>query len=160
MALLRLTALLAVFALVLPAVAPAALTPGGYRAQARAICAKTKAQTTALGNGQPMSRSQIVQFLAARLGVARQEYISVRALQPPATLAATHRRLLWNMWEVLSLDTKAVGQMLRGADPDTALGNEWGSSAYMSTDTAVTWAELGVVSCENANSFTVVSSGK
>jgi len=160
MALLRLTALLAVSALALAAAAPGALTPSGYRAQANVICAKTKAQTRALGNGQPMSRSQIVQFLAARLGVMRQEYLSLRALQPPATLAVAHRRVLWNVWDVLTLDTKAVEQMQRGGDPNTILANEWGSSAYMSTDTAVAWAKVGVPGCEDADSFTLVSSGK
>jgi hypothetical protein len=81
-ALLRLTALLAVAALALTATASGALTPSQYRARLGTICEKVEAQTKALGNGQPMSRTQIVQFLAARLGVMRQEYMSLRALQP------------------------------------------------------------------------------
>ena len=160
MPLIRLTALLGVSALVLAAAAPGALTPSGYRAQAQGICAKTKAQITALGNGKPMSRAQTVQFLSAWLAVTKGEYQAVRSLLPPATLAAAHRSVLWAMWNVLILDTKAVGQMQRGGDPTATLSNEWSSSAYMSEDTAGDWAHLGVVSCENANSFTLISSGK
>ena len=160
MALLRLTALLAVAALALTATASGALTPSQYRARLGTICEKVEAQTKALGNGQPMSRTQIVQFLAARLGVMRQEYMSLRALQPPATLAAAHRRLLVAAWTTVNLDTKAVGQMQRGADPNAALMKEWSSSSWLSSDEALAWMDVGVPGCQNADTFTLVSSGK
>ena len=138
--------------------ASAALTPGQYRAQASAICAKTKSRIAAI---QPspltVTRARGTALLAERLVVTRDEYTAFRALKAPASLAAAHSKILWDMWKLYNADAKLVQQLRSGAgDAYTLDSNEMMRTSSFTFDLWDRWREVGVSSsCSSADSISM-----
>lgn len=150
MTFLRLTSLFAAAALALAATAFGALTPSDYRAQANAACAKANAQMKALGLGKPVvnpTAAETAKSTAAGLAIGQQAYTSLRALQPPALLAAAHNRALWLLWKELALVTKDVEQMQAGADPIKVITATGMTGLKLALREAAAWGAAGVAVC-------------
>jgi len=146
--------LIAAVALVAAAGAQAALTPGQYRAQTTAICARTKTRVAALKPTPTISvtRAHGAALLAKRLVVTRDEYMAFRALTPPASLATMHSKILWDLWKTYNADARLVQQM-RGAagDPYTLASSEMKSTSSYWFDLTDQWDALGNTNCADAD---------
>lgn len=148
---LGLTALVAATALALAAAAFGALSPSAYRAQANAACAKAKKQTKALGQLENPSAAAIEKQIAAALAISRQEYATLRALQPPASLAAAHRRALGLHAQGLAIVEGELKQMQAGADPIKVIDKSGPTSLRLLGRELSAWAAAGVTVCSNAD---------
>ena len=154
-------AIVAATALAPAAGASASLTPSQYRAQASAICTEAKTRIAAIQPKNSVSRAQGVAFLNARLGLLKEEYLSLRALQPPRTFAAKHTKILWDMWTMFKADAQTVQLIQRGAgDPYTIISDEMRRTMNTSGDIFFKWEDLGVTSCEGVGSYSIGFSGK
>jgi hypothetical protein len=150
----------AVAALVSVASSSAVLSPGAYRAQANAACAKTQAQEKALGqmNGNA-TNAQVETYTAALLQAGWQEYTTLDALQPPASLLAAHRTALWALWKLNTLSAAELKQMQAGTDWVTAL-NSHGKKLQLLSDWYKAWVTAGVTVCGSGSISVSVGFGK
>jgi hypothetical protein len=147
---LGLTALFAAAALALAAAALGALSPSDYRAQASAACAKANKQGKALGLDQPKtSAAEVEKSVAAALAINRQRYATLRALQPPASLAAAHRRALGIVAQEISLVAGEVKQMQAGTAPFTVLAKSGATGLRLLIREASAWGAAGVAVCSS-----------
>jgi hypothetical protein len=148
MTLLRPAALLAAAALAPAGVASAALSPSAYRAKANAVCAHAQTQLEALPNSQSSDPAAIAKELPAAVTIWTQEYAALRALQPPPSLVAAHRRGLWARWESLSLAVNVAKQLSSGADPEAAISTWRAKLIGLTMAEAEAWKIAGVTTCE------------
>ena len=141
-------AVCAAAALVSAAAASAALSPSAYRAQANAICAKTKAQQNALGQlkGNPPT-ADVVKWVAAGLEYTQQEYVALYALQPPSSLVAAHRTALWDMWKLNAFTAEALKQIQSGTNWATALDAHGATKLQLLMGWYKAWGSAAVTVC-------------
>jgi hypothetical protein len=140
-----------VAALMLAAPASAASTPAAYRAQANAVCAKANAQEKALTEKQSKTPSttspSIAPVMAAALAIERKKYIALRALQPPASLVAAHRRALGYLWQALSLEAKAITDLYAAPDSQKPL-QDYGKAILPLVGPSISaWRSTGALTC-------------
>jgi hypothetical protein len=161
MRVVRLVAVCAAAALVSAAAASAALSPSAYRAQANAVCAKTKAQQNALGQlqGNPPT-SDAVKYVATSLQYTQQEYTALYALQPPSSLVAAHRTALWDLWKLNAFTSDALKQMQSGTDWQTALDAHGATKLQLLGDLYKAWAAAGLTVCGSGSISISVHFGK
>jgi len=146
---LGLTALFAAVALALAATAFGALTPSAYRAQANAACANANKQRKALGNLENASNPAIVKWVAAGLVISRREHATLQALQPPASLAAAHRRALGFQAQELAIVEGELKQMHAGADPVKVMGKNTLAGLRLYGHELSAWAAAGLHVCSS-----------
>ena len=144
---LGLTALFAAAALAPAAAAVGALSPSAYRAQANAACAKANKQRKALGQLETASSPEIVKWVAAGLVISRQTYATLRALRPPASLAAAHRRALGLEAQEIAIVAGELKQMQAGADPDKVMAKSGLTALRLYGREVSAWAAAGVAVC-------------
>ena len=149
MTFLRLTSFFAAAALALAAVASGALTPKDYRAQANAACAKANVQSKALGQLENPSAARVEKWTIAGLAIGRQKYASLHALQPPASLAAAHRRALGLLSQELAIVAKEVAQMQAGMDPIKAIDAMGLTGLRLVMRESAAWGSAGVAVCSS-----------
>jgi len=149
MSLLRVTLAGALLALAAASTASAALTPSSYQSQAKAICSArndklagidviTLAQTTS-GGARIVSESYTID---------EDAYERLRALQPPASLAADHSAALWASWRALTQLRKII-QLPGGGTAKTAQTRAaWNTYRTLYAAVTVDWKRLGVPDCE------------
>jgi len=148
--LLRLATLFAAAALMLAAAASAALTPRAYRAQANAACAKANAQLTALGQlKQTATNADVAKLLTAGIAISWQEYTSLYALQPPASLVDAHRSALWAIWHMNVAAADALKQIQGGTDWKTVALRGSSRSDSLNRDLHDAWTAAGATVCAN-----------
>ena len=150
MPLLRLAVIFAAVAaaLALAAVASAALTPSAFRARASAVCAKGTAQDKALGSlSLNATNVEVAKYLASDVGFARQEYASLRALQPPPSLVLAHRAALWALQQVLVIADAELKKMRAGADAMKVLVASKPKADSLWRDWSGAWNAAGVAAC-------------
>ena len=144
-----LTALVAAAALALAAAAFGALTPSAYRAQANAACAKAGKQRKALGQLENATNPEIVKWVAAGLVISRQQYATLHALQPPASLAAAHQRALGFEAQELAIVEGELKQMNAGADPVKVMNKVGFTGLRLYGRELSAWAAAGVRVCSS-----------
>lgn len=141
--------LLAAAALASAAAASAALSPTAYHAAADAACTQAKTHIRALAGKTSQNPAKVERYRAAELVIEGREYATLRALEPPASLLAPHRRALWDLWLAYVHDTRYVqdlkaGEGLLAATKDAYAGFD-GIAVLMDQDKA--WTQAGASAC-------------
>jgi hypothetical protein len=148
--LLRLASLLAAAALAFAAVASGALTPSAYRAHANGACAKAHAQLNSLGQlKQTATNADFAKLLTAAVAISWHEYTSLRALHPPASLLAAHRRALWALWHINVAAADELRQVQGGTDWMKVALTGSSSTDSLSSELHDAWTAAGVTVCAN-----------
>jgi len=125
--------------------AVAALSPAQYRSDAASICKTSKRAIAALGS--PRSGPQIKRFLEQTLPIGVRYTASLRALDPPASLAAPHKRLLAIVVQEVDLVRAVVAKIHAGADPLQAFNASSAKGTRLGNAENAQWRILGVKAC-------------
>ncbi len=145
---LRLASLLAAAALAFAAAASATLTPSAYRAHANAACAKAHAQLNSLGQLSVRStNADFAKLLAAAVAISWQEYTSLRALHPPASVLAPHRRALWAIWHINVAAADELKQVQGGTDWKMVAMAGGSSTDSLNSELHDAWTAAGATVC-------------
>ena len=148
MPVLRLAVLFAAAALACATVASGALTPSAYRAHANAVCAKSHAQLKSLGQlSMSSTNADFAKVLGAAVTIAWQEYASLRALHPPASLVSSHRRALWAIWHLNVAAADELRQVQGGTDWLTVAMTGGSSTDSLNREMRDAWTAAGVTVC-------------
>ena len=141
---LRILVVAATLALAVVAQSGAALSPGAYRAQANAVCAKTTAHLKAIA---PTSGVGLARYLERAVSIGRGELAALRKLDPPASLRETHMRALRYIDLELDLLDTAVKRVHAGADPAAALRAIGKKGTQLGNAEQAVWREARVKAC-------------
>jgi hypothetical protein len=153
--------LVAAVALVSAEAANAALTPSQYHAQANAICTSAQAKEKALGGSKPMTNAQLAKLVIDAGAIMSWRYSALRALQPPASLVAAHRKALWSTYDILTPWTSLVTAVKAGTDPKTAAAATLGKNyVNLVIRAAVAWNATGATACGTRSFDVSFGSGK
>jgi hypothetical protein len=146
--------LVAAAALVLAPAASSALTPAAFRSQAGAACASTKARLAALAKPTTSNptNAQLAAYFATALPISRQEYAVLRGLQPPASLVASYRRALWDLWKINALAADELSQLRAGKSWIAVGQSESAKATTLEKDWQRVWTTVGVPACAGQGS--------
>jgi hypothetical protein len=147
MRLVGLTTLIVAASLALAAAAPGALTPSAYQAQANAICDQALNQDVALSRAGMTTAAQKTAYYTGLVRVFDGEYKALLALDPPASLAAAHRKALWADWYWLRALSKVAKLPAGGTVHDAASNAAWVSYSELYKQKSKAWAAAGAHHC-------------
>ena len=122
------------------------LSPTAYRAKASSICRTTYAKAKALP--QPTrTRASWIRYYKRFLSVGRSELSQLRALDPPASLRANHRRVTRIIAAEIDLIHTMLVKIQRGGDPLAVFRANSARGTKLDGEENAVWRKLGVSAC-------------
>ena len=118
------------------------LTAAAYRAQANAICTAANRQSNARPAGLTLSAS-----IADGLKIARNVYMSLKRVTPPAQLARLHAEVLANIKAGVGLVSVLLDRAKAGGLTAKQFATNHALDENVSQRTAL-WKKIRVASCE------------
>lgn len=146
-----LTMLVALVALVSAVAATSALSPTTYRAQANAICARFHRLEHAQ-DGQTSTlplRKFYEQILGRAIALNQQRYAAVDTLDPPASLAAAHSRVLVAIARETALFQEVLARVRTAADPNRVMSASLRPELTLVAQEVRVWVAIGAKTCTN-----------
>lgn len=138
----------------------AELTQAEYVAKANAICRKIDDVTSTLGdNVDTETLEQAQAELDKAVTAAREGVAELKALVPPAALAAAHATLVQTSGDATELGSKIISAALAGNLDDPALVEEAKQAESLEAKQLAAAKELGLSDCFTGNTTDTTDDG-
>lgn len=138
----------------------AELTQAEYVAKANAICRKIDDVTSTLGdNVDTETLEQAQAELDKAVTAAREGVAALKALVPPAALAAAHATLVQTSGDATELGSKIISAALAGNLDDPAIMEEAKQAESLEAKQLAAAKELGLSDCFTGNTTDTMDDG-